>query len=114
MIIKASKIEREFLEQELLELIKENESDLSHASDDEIRSGISTFHDDFSINQALMKRAIEHIRNTVIDRRITDRNESYYLMNEGNRWLAEQEEKDRMDSIGPELLGIDMDDDIPF
>ena len=114
MIIKASKNEIEFLKEHLLKLIKENESDLSHASDDEIRAGLATLSENFSVNRALVNRAIDQIRNAVATRRYLNKHESYVFMDVCNEYLARQEEEEKMDSIGPELLGVDMDDQLPF
>jgi len=114
MIIKASKCDREYLEKQLLKLIKENDSDLSHASDDEIRAGLATLSEDFSVNRALVNRAIEQILYPVQTRRYLEKHESYDFMDICDECLAKQEEEQMMDSIGPELLGVDAQDRIPF
>jgi hypothetical protein len=114
MIIKPSINEREFLKQQLLKLIKENDSDLSHASDDDTHAGLATLFEDSSFYRALVNRAIEQIRNAVGTRRYLDKHESYVFMDVCNEYLAKQEEEEKMDSIGPELLGVDMDDQVPF
>ena len=114
MIIKASKCDREYLNEQLLKLIKQNKSELSLASDDEICSGLATFSEDFSVNRALMKRAIENIRNAVATRIYADKHESLVLMQVGNEYLERLDEEQKMDSIGPELLDDNMEDHIPF
>lgn len=114
MIIKASKCDREYLEKQLLNLIEEYESELFHANHDEIHSGIATFSESLSVNRALMNRAIEKIRNAVQMRTINDRIENNHRMDVGYEYLARQEEEERMDSIGPELLSGYIKDSIPF
>jgi hypothetical protein len=113
MIIKPNQRERELLKEQLLKLIKENESDLTHATDDDLQSGIFTFGYHFSVNRALIERAIEKIREEISQREY-DEMQLRFSDEEGQRAFTAQEEEEKLDSIGPELLGENPDDVIPF
>ena len=61
MLITATKFDVEFLREQLLKLIEENESAFTYASDSAMRTGLNTLSDPFPVNRALLKRALEAI-----------------------------------------------------
>jgi hypothetical protein len=116
MLIKLTKNEREFLEEQLLKLIEE-ESRLSHVRDEEIRAGIATFSEKFSVTRALVQRAIDKIHVTVKTRQkraIKEIQEVHKILNTANENPREDEEEMKMDSVGPELLDDIVSTNIPF
>ena len=114
MIIKASKHDIEFLEKQLFELINENKSGLFQATDEEIRLGIATFSEDFSVNEALIERAVEQIRDACIKGHIEYRHYIDACQNLCATVIAQADKEREVDSIGTELLGVNCDDEIPW
>ena len=93
MIIKVPKNEREFLKQQLLKLIKENDSDLSHASDDDTHAGLATLFEDSSVYRALVNKAVKQFRYAIETRIFIEEHESDDLMDICDECLAKQEEE---------------------
>lgn len=104
MIIKASENERDFLEKHLRDLIKENKSSISIATNEDIIAGIRTLFEDFSINRALLKRAIEKIWEEISARLCEERLQRFAGQNDDEDWYAQQDHEVEVDSIGSELL----------
>ena len=104
MIIKASKYDRDFLKEQLLKLCNGKINHLSNASETAIQSGISTLTEPFSVNRALLKRAMEQIRDTISTEDIEQRRYVFACQDDEIK-CTEQEERDKkIDSIGPELV----------
>ncbi len=105
MLIKLTKHDREVFEEQLLKLVKENKSDISHASEKEIQAGIATFSEYFSVNQALMIRAIDTICAKMSANVYEGRALSNACQDDLDQYMAQEKMEQELDSVGPELLG---------
>ncbi len=106
MIITATESDYEILKGKLLTLIKENECDISNASDTAINAGLQTFTKPLSVHKLLLQRAIEAIRNQAS----LEQHERKVYEWEAENAMEEILANSKIDSIGPDLLRSECDD----
>ena len=106
MLTIATEHDYNYLKEQLLTLIKENECDISNASDSAINTGLQTLMKPFPINQALILRAIEAIRGQVSLEYLQERADNSATENAMQEILHLFD----TDSIGPDLLSSNSED----